>query len=183
MDQQRFDVLTKTLANSTSRRTALRVVFGSAAALSLIRRSETVTAKNQRVTLCHQGDAGPETITVSESAVDAHLAHGDVLGPCASPTFCTPEELLGLGGTGIPCTTIADCPCGACGVICFCVNPGFPCVQGPAGSEDRQCCSGQCRTVGICDCNPTGALCSTHGDCCSGSCDQANPFGGLGVCQ
>src|SRR5690349_16906961 len=98
MDQYRFDGIAKTLATATSRRTALRLMVGSAATLSLIRRSEPVTAKAQRVTLCHQGDAGPQTITVAESAVDAHLAHGDVVGPCASVNFCTPAELLGPQG-------------------------------------------------------------------------------------
>ncbi len=182
MGQQHFDVIAKTFATNTSRRRALRLIFGSVAALSLTRRSETVRANNQRITLCHRGDSGPETITVSESAVDAHLAHGDVPGACASANFCTPEELLGPSGAGIPCTTIGDCPCGACGGICFCVNPGYPCVQGPPGSEDRQCCSGQCGADGICDCNPAGAICSIDGDCCSASCDRSSPFGGFGVC-
>jgi hypothetical protein len=38
-----------------------------------------------RVTICHIPPGNPEnpqTITVSENAVPAHLAHGDTLGPC-----------------------------------------------------------------------------------------------------
>jgi len=35
-----------------------------------------------KVTICHQGDEGPETITVAAPAIPAHLAHGDTLGPC-----------------------------------------------------------------------------------------------------
>lgn len=41
--------------------------------------------QNERVTLCHVPPGNPanaHTITVSENAVDAHLAHGDYLGPC-----------------------------------------------------------------------------------------------------
>ena len=32
----------------------------------------------QKVTICHKG----HTITISESALPAHLAHGDTVGPC-----------------------------------------------------------------------------------------------------
>jgi len=42
-------------------------------------------AGEERVTLCHIPPGDPEnmhTITVGASAVDAHLAHGDYLGPC-----------------------------------------------------------------------------------------------------
>ena len=38
-----------------------------------------------KVTLCHRTGATKspvETISVAESARDAHLAHGDTLGPC-----------------------------------------------------------------------------------------------------
>jgi len=31
-----------------------------------------------KVTICHKG----HTLTISRSALDAHLKHGDVLGPC-----------------------------------------------------------------------------------------------------
>jgi len=41
-----------------------------------------------KVTICHQGDEGPETITVGAPAVPAHLAHGDILGECSVGTSC-----------------------------------------------------------------------------------------------
>lgn len=37
------------------------------------------------MTICHVPGGNPKnasTITVDESSVDAHLAHGDYLGPC-----------------------------------------------------------------------------------------------------
>jgi hypothetical protein len=39
----------------------------------------------ENVTICHRTESSKKpdvTITVSENAVDAHLAHGDTLGPC-----------------------------------------------------------------------------------------------------
>ena len=44
-----------------------------------------------KVTLCHfppGNPESPETLSVAESAVDAHLAHGDYLGQC--PCACPP---------------------------------------------------------------------------------------------
>lgn len=41
--------------------------------------------KDKFVTICHQprGEGGkPKTLTVSQSALDSHLAHGDTIGPC-----------------------------------------------------------------------------------------------------
>ena len=43
---------------------------------------------NGKVTLCHIPPGNPDaahTITVGAPAVDAHLAHGDTLGPCPIP--------------------------------------------------------------------------------------------------
>ena len=42
------------------------------------RDSGTPVGPPGKTTLCHKG----ETITVSDSAVPAHLQHGDTLGPC-----------------------------------------------------------------------------------------------------
>jgi hypothetical protein len=145
MDDHRFDAIARGLGGATSRRDMLKFLFGGTVGLTLSQATgRDAAAAVDKVILCHQGDLGRETISVSASAVNKHIAHGDSFGPCPEINFCTPEELLDPTGGGIPCSSIDDCPCGACGSICFCVNPGFPCVQGPPGSEDRQCCSGIC---------------------------------------
>lgn len=41
--------------------------------------SQTERAARDKVTLCHKG----KTIKVDESAVAAHLAHGDSMGACS----------------------------------------------------------------------------------------------------
>ena len=44
---------------------------------------------SNQVTICHHPPRNPnnvQSITVGESAVDAHLAHGDTLGACGTPT-------------------------------------------------------------------------------------------------
>ena len=40
--------------------------------------------KPEKVTICHRTGSGHNvTITISRSALPAHLAHGDTIGPCA----------------------------------------------------------------------------------------------------
>ena len=78
-------------------------------------------AANEKVTLCHvpPGDpANAHTITVSASAVPAHLAHGDTLGPCEqSPTPDFLECFCSDGTTGQAC--IASCSANdLCNSIC-----------------------------------------------------------------
>lgn len=67
------------------------LVLVSAFAVSLLQ-GQGVQASNEKTTLCHKG----ETITVSNAAVDAHLAHGDCVGSCQADGTCTPPEPKGL---------------------------------------------------------------------------------------
>ena len=40
-------------------------------------------AEDAKVTVCHKPDGkNPHTITISRSALQAHLNHGDTIGPC-----------------------------------------------------------------------------------------------------
>ncbi len=57
----------------------------SVATLKKMREVGAQEEQEQKVTLCHVPPGNPEnahTIEVSESAVEAHLAHGDILGEC-----------------------------------------------------------------------------------------------------
>jgi hypothetical protein len=88
-----FDTLVQSLSHTPSRRTALRLLAGSALGGLLTREAGGALArkggkgkgkgknkKGKKVTLCHQG----RTITVSKSAVKSHKQHGDTTGPCPS---------------------------------------------------------------------------------------------------
>lgn len=65
----------------------LRTLTCAAVALSLVvansvlaQKKDPVSPNEPKVTICHNG----HSITVAQSAVPAHLAHGDTVGPCAS---------------------------------------------------------------------------------------------------
>lgn len=63
----------------------------------------TVNA-GKKVTICHNGN----TISVSENALDAHLKHGDTIGPCTTaqqPTQLPPTATnIPVEPTNIPAT-------------------------------------------------------------------------------
>ena len=46
--------------------------------------------EDKKVTICHRTGSGSVTITISRSALPAHLKHGDTIGPCPSSrvTIC-----------------------------------------------------------------------------------------------
>jgi hypothetical protein len=54
----------------------------------------------QKVTICHRTGSGKRvTITISESALPAHLAHGDTVGPCTGVAGATATRVRGAGAT------------------------------------------------------------------------------------
>jgi len=92
----------RTMRKPFVRRRTLGVLAGAAAALAVAGMGSTAFAVSpagsaaaseykKKVTICHR--TGPKrsprfhTIRVSESAVPAHLRHGDALGPCGSAVF------------------------------------------------------------------------------------------------
>jgi hypothetical protein len=61
-------------------RTILATLVLSAATSALAQKPDSVSPNEPKVTICHNG----RSLTVAQSAVPAHLAHGDSVGPCAS---------------------------------------------------------------------------------------------------
>jgi hypothetical protein len=125
MIADRFDTLTQSLSHTPSRRTALRLLAGSALGGLLTREAGETLAKQggkgksknkkgKKVTLCHQG----QTITVAKSAQKAHQAQGDTIGRCPSgPTGPTCADGLTNGSeTDIDCG--GSCPRCAIGKTC-----------------------------------------------------------------
>ena len=77
--------------------------------------SDSKSSDEKKVTVCHAPPGNPDnaqTISVAESAVSAHLAHGDTLGECPGTASCV-------------------CPPGISACVCPDGSPGQP---GPAAS-------------------------------------------------
>lgn len=53
-------------------------LLATIAVLAIMGQIKSVDAGGEKVTICHKG----HTISVSENAVAAHLAHGDMIGVC-----------------------------------------------------------------------------------------------------
>lgn len=68
----------KTMKNQPKTFLFLFVMSVSAITLFASVSSSKADKKAEKVTLCHKG----KTIKIDESAVAAHLAHGDTLGAC-----------------------------------------------------------------------------------------------------
>ena len=99
MDATQFDTVTKGLTTTPSRRQVVGGMLGGlAATLAGARALEAKKKKGKKkdkkkVTICHNG----QTITVSQSALNAHLAHGDLVGVCPSlppPPPASPAPLV-----------------------------------------------------------------------------------------
>jgi hypothetical protein len=114
--------------------------------------------------ICHvpPGDpASEQSICVGTSAVKAHLAHGDHVGACCTPTTCALQ--------GDNCGTIAD----GCGGMIDCGTCG----------RDAVCTAGKCCTP-LTAC-PAGDDCGTVADGCGGSisCGDCTPPAACGVAR
>jgi hypothetical protein len=133
----------------------------------------------EKVEICHIPPGNPanqHTIRISESAVPAHLAHGDVLGLCPPPDGATPTVVICHRPPGNPANhhtiTISSSALaahlahgdlqGACATQCEAVcNDGNACTVDSSGPL----AAGECRCV------HAPADCEDGNVCTADSCD------------
>jgi hypothetical protein len=195
MDQDRFDRFTRTMAEGASRRQVLRQMIGGAmgGVLALKGVRSAGAAPAGKVNICHHtGSASNpfEYISVSQNAVAAHTAHGDVINPdlmndvnncggcgisCDDGNLCTHNICSGgvCSNPAVDCSGAGDhCNVGTC-------DPGTGgCYADPAPLEGASCDDGvNCTendvcTAGVCGGSPID--CSGEDDACNvGVCDEA----------
>lgn len=154
MDGRGFDDVTRRLASGVSRRQMLRGLAGGAFGMIVLGKAARVAAEADKVTICHKpGTPAERTLSVASSAVAAHIAHGDVEGPCASPDPCA----------GVVCSAVENgtnqCIEGECQLTCSdgyqpdgtggC-SPADPCsgvICSEVENGTSQCLDGQCQTA------------------------------------
>jgi hypothetical protein len=109
---QKTDVNNNTALAIVVIATAVVMMGGLTILLSPIQQAQATTEnRNERVTICHVSEDEPgerHEITVTENAVDRHLAHGDSIGPCVEeppqdktpPTLTVPEDITVVAEAG-----------------------------------------------------------------------------------
>jgi hypothetical protein len=134
-------------------------------------------SNNKKVEICHKA----QTISVAQSAISAHLKHGDVLGKCKSTcppkvcddgNLCTSDTRLANGSCdhkqvscddGDPCTTDTCKPNLGCQSA---PADGVACSDGDACTGPDSCQGGRCTGTAIARCCASDAACS-DGDACT----------------
>ncbi len=162
--------------------------------------AQAASRKTAKVAICHippDDPTGRQTILVSESAVSAHLEHGDVLDEC--PSGCTANEVCDDGdlctsdacmpdGTcshvSVSCDDGNPCTVDSCAAVGGCLNApgdGVACVDGNDCTTADTCLAGQCVGTAIAGCCTADAGCNdenacTVDHCVAGRCtnEQAN---------
>jgi hypothetical protein len=149
---------------------ASRIFMGIAVSAG-VASSAAYGADEKKVSLCHIPPGNPanaQTITVSESAVSAHLRHGDELGECA--TGCRASASL--------CDDGNACTSDSCGANGECVHEPVNCDDGNVCTIDR--CD---ETTGCTAVADGGATCDdgnecTSADACAGTTCEGQPIAG-----
>lgn len=140
-----------------------------------------------KVVICHIPPGNPSnfhTITISEKALSAHLAHGDLGGPCSQfcADLCDDGDACTIDDTGdcdhgcpplapVDCDDANECTVDSCDPLDGCVNTpeiGKPC-------DDGAICTGPdaCDESGQCVGPPIENCCIDDSACSQNPCDQA----------
>ena len=178
MDAQRFDDLTRALATTTSRRTVLKTLAGSAAGglLALLGVREAAAddtckptgKKCRKAAQCCASTVAHATATCTNRtcgfACDAtyRLCNGTCIpeAHCCTAADCTTGYVCENGACFKSCDPNASVSCtGPCSTSCFC-NPSGICVDestfaGGACASTADCPSGTICSPGIFSGNPT----------------------------
>ena len=143
-----------------------------------------------KVTVCHIPPGNPDnfhSITISENAYAAHLAHGDLAGPCdaACATLCDDGNACTIDDTGdceqlgcpvahqaIDCDDSNECTTDSCDTVTGCVNTA---ATGQL-CDDGLTCTGVdiCDDQGVCSGPAIDNCCLGDADCSQNPCDQAS---------
>ncbi len=147
-------------------------------------------AGNAKVEICHIPPGNPanfHTITIGENAISAHLAHGDLAGPCdaACATLCddgdacTIDDSADCEQQGCPttrepvdCNDQNACTADTCDPVTACVNTPFV----GAACDDGNVCSGPdvCNADGLCTGEANEGCCFSDADCSADLCRRAS---------
>ena len=166
------------------------IVLVAAAVLLALCSMDVYAAGNAKVTICHIPPGNPgnfHTITISEKAFAAHLAHGDLAGACdsACAALCDDGNACTIDDTGdcdqqgcpvtpelVDCNDGNECTADSCDAVDGCVNT--PLVG--AACDDGEICSGPdiCNANGECSGAALDDCCLSDGDCSQDLCDGAS---------
>jgi len=95
----------------------LTLAMPALAITALAQKPDPLSPNEPKVTICHNVAHNPHTITVAQSAVPAHLAHGDTLGPCASEpnvTICHRGRTISVSQSAVSAHLAHGDSVGAC---------------------------------------------------------------------
>jgi hypothetical protein len=166
MDADRFDSLLRAFATTPSRRHALRFLAGSAlGSLWGLEQLKTRAKKGKgkghgkrkrkkcvdssQITICHKG----QTLSVSNCALPAHLAHGDTQGACPTPSPTCTDSIKNGSESDVDCGGI----CPRCGEGKTC-NTRDDCGTAFCRASTGTCV--QCEGAGDCPDDPATGTCS-----------------------
>jgi Dictyostelium (slime mold) repeat len=168
----------------------MRLVWIALAASLGLLAGQASAAGNAKVQICHIPPGNPanfHTITISENALPAHLAHGDLGEPCNAVcdvvcddgNACTIGDSTDCEQQGCPadpalvdCNDQSACTADSCDPLTGCVNT--PLVG--AACDDGVVCSGPdvCNADGVCTGAAIDDCCLSDTDCSSDPCQQAS---------